>query len=111
MFQNITREDEETIVEDVEFNKKDNKMEKIKELFSIQNIIIYAISFMVSMVSFNGNLAPFGLAMFAAVCSNKIPAGIVYIFTLIGTLIGFSGEGRTYLCYNKFSICGNNINI
>jgi len=47
---------------------------KLKELFSIQHIILYAISCMASMVSFNGSLAPFGLAIFAAVCGNRTAA-------------------------------------
>ena len=41
---------------------------------------------MISMVSFNGEFAPFGLAIFAAVCSNRIPLGIVYIATALGVL-------------------------
>ena len=74
MFQNVTDEIEQDEVEDVKFNNNSKKSLRIKELFSVQNIILYAISFMASMVSFNGNFAPFGLAIFAAVCSNKIAA-------------------------------------
>ena len=74
MFQNVTDEAIQEDFEDVEPNQTQKKSSKIKELFSIQNIILYAISFMVSMVSFNGNFAPFGLAIFAAVCSNRIAA-------------------------------------
>ena len=40
-----------------------------------------------------GEFAPFGLAIFAAVCSNKIPAGIVYIISAIGTFIRFGVNG------------------
>ena len=75
MFQNVTDEEVQDDFEDVEVNNNTNKkLLKIKELFSVQNIILYAVSFMVSMVSFNGNFAPFGLAIFAAVCSNRIAA-------------------------------------
>ena len=92
MFQNITSDDiKENESQDIENNSK-MKM-NFKELFSISDFILYAISFMVSMVSFNGEFAPFGLAIFAAVCSNKIPALIVYIAVAIGTLIGFGGSG------------------
>lgn len=43
-------------------------------------------------------MAPFGLAIFAAALSNGIPAGIVYIATVIGTAIGFGGSGvLTYI--------------
>lgn len=69
-----------------------------KNLFSMSNFILYAITFMISMVSFGGELTPFAIAIFASVCSNKIPAGIVYIVTCIGTAIGFGGSGLlTYL--------------
>lgn len=93
MFHNII--DEEIKEEDKSFDT-DNKNKRIinlKDLFSIYNFVLYAISFMVSMVSFGGEFAPFGLAMFAAVCSNKIAAGIVYISTCLGTLIRFGGSG------------------
>ena len=68
-------------------------MLKIKELFKKQDILLYIISFMVSMVSFNGNLAPFGLAIFAACCSNRKPVGLIYFLSMIGTLIGFGLAG------------------
>lgn len=93
MFHNII--DEEIKEEDKSFDT-DNKNKRIinlKNLFSISDFVLYAISFMVSMVSFGGEFAPFGLAIFAAVCSNKIAAGIVYISTCLGTLIRFGGSG------------------
>ncbi len=92
MFQNII---DEEIKED-KSSDTDNKKRRIinlKNLFSVSDFILYAISFMVSMVSFKGEFAPFGLAMFAAVCSNRIPAGFVYIATSLGTLIGFGPGG------------------
>jgi len=45
------------------------------------------------MVSFNGEFAPFGLAIFAAACSNRIPVGILYVAVLAGTAIGFGVGG------------------
>ena len=91
MFQNII---DEEIKEDKSFDtNKKKKIINIKNLFSVSDFILYAISFMVSMVSFNGEFAPFGLAIFAATCSNRIPAGIVYIATALGTLIGFGASG------------------
>ena len=44
-------------------------------------------------MDFGQEFAPFALAIFAAVCSNRIPAGIVFIVTCIGTLIGFGING------------------
>lgn len=93
MFQNII--DEEIREENERFDTDNKKKRSInlRNLFSVSDFILYAISFMVSMVGFGGEFAPFGLAIFAAVCSNRIPAGIVYISTCLGTLIGFGVNG------------------
>lgn len=87
MFQNINNNEEY-------IEEKSTKL-NIKNLFQTKDIFLYIISFMVSMVSFNGEWAPFGLAIFAACCSNRKPVGIVFILVAIGTLIkfGFSGLG------------------
>lgn len=92
MFQNIIDEDidEENNQDNIEKNKKTIDL---KKLFSVSNFVLYAISFMISMVGFGEDFAPFGLAIFAAVCSNRIPVGIVYLSTCIGTLIGFGVNG------------------
>ena len=91
MFQNII---DEEIKEDRSYDTENKRrVINLKNLFSVSDFVLYAISFMVSMVSFNGEFAPFGLAIFAAVCSNRIPLGIVYIATCIGTLIGFGVNG------------------
>lgn len=51
MFQNII--DEEIKEEDIQFNtEKDNKKINLKNLFSVSKFVLYAISFMVSMVGF-----------------------------------------------------------
>ncbi len=92
MFQNIN---DEEIKEDKSYDTGKNKRKAInfKNIFSVSDFVLCAISFMVSMVSFHGEFAPFGLAIFAAVCSNRIAAGLVFIATCIGTLIGFGGSG------------------
>ena len=86
MFQNINGkiQEEETI--------KTRKID-IKSLFKINDIVLYAIAFLTSMVSFNQDLSPYGLAIFAAACSNKIPVGILYIAVLLGTAIGTGING------------------
>ena len=91
MFQNIIDEQAEEQNEEV----KQNYIRKInfKNLFSVSDIVLYAISFMISMVGFGKEFAPFSLSIFAAVCSTRIPAGIVLVVTLIGTLIGFGING------------------
>ena len=74
MFQNINNSEEEN-----NYDVDNTRRIDFKNLFSINDIVLYAIAFMVSMVSFNGEFAPFGLAIFAAACSNRIPVGVVYI--------------------------------
>ena len=99
MFQNISKE----VYEHEDFNNENYKIYNIKnrfsELFSKQNIALYIITLMASTVSIGAEgVAPFGLAMFAAACSNTIPVGIVFIMSLIGTIIGFgSGEGLVFI--------------
>ena len=86
MFQNINgkiQEDETVTLRKI----------NIKSLLKINDIILYAIAFLISMVSFNKDLSPFGLAIFAAACSNKIPVGVLYIAVLVGTAIGTGING------------------
>lgn len=95
MFQNIVNEIESENTEETNNNsKKNNKIKTIlKNTLTKQNILMYVISFMISMVSCgNENIAPFGLAMFAAICSNGIPMGILYLVMIIGTFIGFGAQ-------------------
>lgn len=87
MFQNITNQNQE------EPEIKKIKKIHLKNLLKINDIILYAIAFLVSMVGFNKELAPFGLAIFAAACSNEIPVGILYIAIALGTIIGFGVNG------------------
>lgn len=96
MFQNIVNEIEEENQQEInnKGSKKNNKIKTIiKNALTKQNILMYIISFMLSMVSCgNENIAPFGLAMFAAICSNGIPMGIIYLLMIIGTFIGFGTQ-------------------
>ena len=90
MLQNISRDYEEK-----EEKAKINYREVFSRIFTLQNIVIYILTFMSSMVGFEANssvLAPFGLAMVAASISNGIPVAMVYISSLIGTAVGFGGS-------------------
>lgn len=102
MFQNIIDiEKEENEINEAIFDENiNNKNLKntLQKLFTKQNILIYIVAFMLSMVSSINGMAPFGLAIFAAALSNIIPIGIVYIVTLVGTAIGFGTQGvLTYI--------------
>ena len=86
MFQNVINQNQ--------IEQEDVKTRKIdfKKLLKINDIVLYAIAFLVSMVNFN-DISPFGLAIFAAACSNKIPVGILYIAVVIGSFIGGGVNG------------------
>lgn len=96
MFQNIQKDfnvEQEQNEEQRKINKKNIKT-ILKDLFSFQNIAIYVIAFMISMVGFRSqnfilSISPFAISFLAAMLSNRMPIGIVYILTLIGTFISF----------------------
>ena len=86
MFQNLSGG---TDVEYDKIDKYDNKIKMfLKNAFTRQNIIVYIVSFMLSMVECANTGITFSIAIFAACLSNKIPAIVVYFLTLIGTLVG-----------------------
>jgi len=95
MFQNISEDSVNSPIEDVELNyKKQNIKEVVKKLFDKKNIILYIITFMISMVGFSSenlifSFVPFGLAFIAATLSNGNPIGIMYLLSVISTFIKF----------------------
>lgn len=91
MFQNINVDT--GYIDENEIKTKRIKQKFIKENLSKQNIILYLISFMVSTVQFGNGLAPFAIAIIAAMLSNNIPIIITYLLMCIGTFIGFGGSG------------------
>ena len=94
MFQNITDEEKiENAVEETVIQEKIDIKSMLKKSFTKQNILVYIISFMLSTVTTINGIAPFGLAIFAATISTGLPGGIVFLFSLIGTLIGTSLGG------------------
>lgn len=86
MFQNITRDFEDIQSQedrDVKLDKKDNIKRVLYKILAKENIVLYIICFLISMVNFrldsDINLSVFGLAILAAAMSNGIPIGIIYI--------------------------------
>ena len=96
MFQNIERDFEENQnnFNEIEFEKNSRVREILKKSFTKQKVLLYIISFMISLVSFGENkeIAPFGIAMLAAILSNSIPMGIPFIIIGIGNFISFGGN-------------------
>lgn len=97
MFQNIVNDfgESKNHYKDVKLNNEEIGM-FLKRAFSRQNVILYIISFMISMVSFGGDIslgiAPFGLAILAATAGAGVPISIVYIVTLLGSFFGLGKD-------------------
>ena len=94
MFQNITGDLRDNKNEYKEENKRVSTKDVLKRLFAKQNIMLYIITFMISMVGFDDNtlifsLVPFGLAIIAGALGNNRPIGIMYVLSLIGTFLKF----------------------
>lgn len=82
MFQNITESAKE-------HENNANKIRFIvKELLKGKNIILFILTFCMSTLSIEGEIAPFGLAMLAATLSSGIPVFGILIVGAIGTLMG-----------------------
>lgn len=94
MFQNLQKEIQENNYEEPQNQRKRPIKEILKGLFCLQNIVLYAIAFMVSMVGFRSenmilNMSPFAISFLAAMLANRMPIGISYLLTLLGTFLGF----------------------
>ena len=90
MFQNIT----ESIDHKGKNDKQKAEAYSKNRLLLIQNIAVYIIAFLVSIIGIKGEVAPFAMAMFVACCNSNVPAGVILIITIIGNFIGF-GIGST----------------
>ena len=91
MLQNISRE----LGYEEEVQKEKDYIGVAKKIFTKQNIAVYVISLLVSMVGFGDGaiIAPFGIALASASISRGLPLFMVYITSLIGTGISFGING------------------
>lgn len=93
MFQNVSKDYTEENKE-ININKKNNIKNIIKSAIKGQGILLYLFAFMLSCVDGLGvNYSIFAISIFAATISNGIPVGILYVLTMVGTLIKFQTEG------------------
>ena len=82
MFQNMTQN-----LEEQEINvSKVNLV--LRELLKIQNVIICILTLLMSALSIDNDIAPFGIAMVAASLGSGVPFFGVIICALVGTLAG-----------------------
>lgn len=92
MFQNIVRDYTEENYETK--NNKKNIKDIIKTMVKGQSILLYIFSLLLSCVDGIGlNYSIFAIAIFAAAISNGIPVGVLFVLTMIGTLIKFETAG------------------
>lgn len=93
MFQNVSKDYTE---DNKEINIKNNKSVKdiLKNIVRGQSIILYILSLMLSCVNGVGlGYSVFAIAIFAAAISNGIPVGVLFVLTMVGTLIKFQTAG------------------
>ena len=104
MFQNISESTEDNFDKDVRIESNEKRESLFKRTFTIQNCIIYVLSFLVSMAGGDSNIltiAPFSYSMIAASIGTKIPALMVCVSCLAGSIIK---NGTSYLLYDIFTI-------
>lgn len=85
MFQNIAEETMQNEKENININARWAKL--LKELFKAQNIVIYILTLLISMITVKDTYIPLGMAMVAACLGSTVPIILVYISSLIGTAI------------------------
>ena len=91
MFQNI---DENTINWNNNKEKKENTKQKMfAQVFIKENIALYIVAFMLSLVSLNEEFSIFSISMLGACFASGVPLLGVIIVSLIGSLIKFGASG------------------
>lgn len=88
MFQNVQYEDIKQ-----ENNKIESSVNILKNIFTVKNIVLYVISFMLSMVGLEGEVSPFSIAIVSGCFSCGIPAFGIIIISIIGNIIKFGATG------------------
>ena len=94
MLQNISKE--------LDYDENENQVkvnsdfkELAKKIFTKQNIAVYLLTFLISMVGLGEDnlIAPFGIAFTTACISNGMPLVIVFLSSALGTTIKFGFNG------------------
>lgn len=90
MFQNIN-----VNAINIEENKKEklNKLNIFSNVFSKKNILIYIVSFLVSMVGIGGNFSIFSISILGACLASSVPVLGVLILTLVANAIKYGASG------------------
>lgn len=96
MFQN------ENVIE-----KSNGKLNIFSNIFAIKNVVIYVISFMLSMVSLGGEFSIFSISILGACLASSVPILGVVLVSLIGNVIHAGVGGAVRLFLNNISVFSN----
>ena len=91
MFQNINEDTINLNKNNTRENKE--KINILKNVFNKKYVLLYLVSFMLSLVSINGEFSIFSISILGACLSFSIPALGIVIISLIGNLIKFGTNG------------------
>ena len=81
----------------------------VKNIFAIKNIVIYVISFMLSMVTLGGEFSIFSISILGACLASSVPILGVILVSLIGNTIHAGVGGAVRILLNNTSISSNTI--
>lgn len=73
--------------------KENSKLNVFSNVFAIKNIVLYIISFMLSMVGLGGEFSVFSISMLGACFASSVPALGIILVSLIGNLIKYGVGG------------------
>ena len=82
MFQN------ENVIE-----KENSKINIFSNVFAVKNVVLYIISFMLSMVGLGGEFSVFSISMLGACFASSIPVLGIVLVSLIGNLVKYGVGG------------------
>ena len=89
--------------DEIEETSSNRALYRFVDNFKYQNVIIYLITLIVSMISIRNGLYLFGLAMVAACVGEEIPVFCAYVCAMIGTIIGGGfAEVQTFFIVSIF---------
>lgn len=80
MFQNI-------------IEKENSKLNIFSNVFTIKNVVLYFISFMLSMVGLGGEFSVFSISMLGACLASSVPLLGIILVSLIGNLVKYGIGG------------------
>lgn len=73
--------------------KENHKLNIFSNVFAVKNIVLYIISFMLSMVGLGGEFSIFSISMLGACFASSIPALGIILVSLIGNLVKYGVGG------------------